>query len=160
MGIEGLLLVILGVLSAASAIGAVIAKSLVYSAFSLGMLGIFMGAIFVVSGYLYLGIFMVAVYSGAVVIFIILIAMMFKVTPRMSRRFSITALVTSLVVAFSLSLISTRSITFFTEGLRYLSLEELSDFVVRRPAYIYLVSFTLAATMIEVMALVAKVVRR
>lgn len=157
MGLEEVLFLVFSVLSLFTAVGAVLAKSLVYSAFSLGLLGIFAGALFVLAGYAYLGIFMVAVYSGAVVIFILLIAMMFKIVPKIDKRASITAFLTSMVLAVSLTYIYVNGFSILSEKFMSLDLEPLSSLLIKKPVYLYIVAFTLAATMIEVMALVAKV---
>lgn len=160
MGLEEILFIVFSLLSFLSAIGAILARSLVYSAFSLGLLGVFAGALFVLAGYTYLGIFMIAVYSGAVVIFILLIAMMFRVVPKISRGASILAFLASTIFAIALAFIYFNKLNSLTERILSLGLDPVSVLLVKKPLYLYIITFTLAATMIEVMALIAKVKTR
>jgi len=80
-------------------------KSLVYSAFFLGVLGMANAALFALLGFTFIALFHVAVYIGAAVTFILFSITMFEEAPSIERPFRVVAGFTVLLTFLFLAVI-------------------------------------------------------
>jgi NADH-quinone oxidoreductase subunit J len=80
-------------------------KSLVYSAFFLGVLGMANAALFALLGFTFIALFHVAVYIGAAVTFVLFSVTMFEEAPSVERPIRIVAAFTVLAVFLLLATI-------------------------------------------------------
>jgi NADH-quinone oxidoreductase subunit J len=78
-------------------------KSLVYSAFFLGVLGMANAALFALLGFTFVGLFHVAVYIGAAVTFILFSITMFEDVPSIERPIRLAAVISVLLAFFMIA---------------------------------------------------------
>ena len=128
-------------------------KSLVYSAFFLGVLGMANAALFAMLGFTFIALFHVVVYIGAAVIFILFSITMFEETPSVGRPTKIIAAVLALLTFLLLAFIF---VQFFGGPLQpvYLDFRELASLLVQKYWFALIVAaLTLVTTLIEAITL-------
>jgi len=128
-------------------------KSLVYSAFFLGVLGMANAALFALLGFTFVALFHVAVYIGAAVTFILFSITMFEEVPSVERPIRLIAAL-SAVLIFVL-LVGTFTLYFnvpFQPG--YIEYTELAKLLVERYWFALIIAaLTLITTLIEAITL-------
>ncbi|KXA88652.1 hypothetical protein AKJ57_06535 [candidate division MSBL1 archaeon SCGC-AAA259A05] len=83
----------------------VLQPTLIYSAISLGFLGMANAALFMLLGFPFVGLFHLTVYIGAAVVFILLAATMFKRAPPVEFKVRSLAIIIAFLLAFSLAVV-------------------------------------------------------
>jgi NADH-quinone oxidoreductase subunit J len=131
-------------------------KSLVYSALSLGLLGMVNAGIFAMLGYTFIALFHLAVYIGAAVIFILFAVTMFREAPEIELSTKILALIAIPLIALALIYIYLpfSDISFTTKYFTYRGLSLL--FIEKYSFPLIVTALALVTTLIEAITLARK----
>lgn len=124
-------------------------KSIVYSAFFLGILGMANAALFTLIGYNFIALFFVSVYLGAAVSFIVFSASMFEEAPPVERSVRIITIISVIVAAVILTWIFSQ---YFTGGIQpsYVSYRDLAILLTDKYGFALIIAtLTLITTLIE-----------
>lgn len=151
--------VVLAAVAVASAFLVVEHKSLVYSAFFLGVLGMANAVIFSLLGFTFIALFHLAVYIGAAVTFILFAITMFEEVPPVERRVRFIAIFAALL---AFVLIVGVFGTYFAGTVQpsYVDYKTLAGFLTEKYWFALLVAgLTLVTTLIEAITL-ARIERR
>ncbi|HJX23819.1 MAG TPA: NADH-quinone oxidoreductase subunit J [Candidatus Bathyarchaeia archaeon] len=148
-----MILVVLAAVTLLSSLIVVEHKSLVYSAFFLGIMGISIASIFALLGFTFVAIFHVAVYIGAAVVFILFSITMFEETPLIERPLRIIAAV-SVLLTFLLLLVIFGEYFGKTLAPINISYRELASLLTQKYWFALVVAaLTLVTTLIEAITL-------
>lgn len=131
----------------------VLHKSLVYSAFFLGVLGMVNAALFALLGFTFIALFHVAVYIGAAVTFILFSVTMFEEAPSVERPIRIVAAFTVLAVFL---LLATIFGLYLGKSFQpaYVSYRDLAESLTQKYWFALIVAaLTLVTTLIEAITL-------
>jgi len=128
-------------------------KSIVYAAFSLGVLGLANAALFALLGFTFIGLFHVAVYVGAAVTYILFSVTLFEAVPSVGRQLRIVV-GASVVLTFALLAVVFGSYLAGPVQLTYISYKQLASLLTGKYWFAFVVSaLTLVTTLIEAITL-------
>lgn len=149
LDIGTILFLLLAALAVISAIMVVKHKSLVYSAFFLGILGIANAMLFTLVGFNFIALFFLSVYIGAAVTFILFSVSMFEEAPTVERPVRIITIASVVVAGIVIGGVFALN---FTGGVQtsYISYRELASLLAEKYWFALLVAaLTLVTTLIE-----------
>lgn len=124
-------------------------KSIVYSAFFLGILGMANAALFTLIGYNFIALFFVSVYLGAAVSFIVFSASMFEEAPPVERPIRLITIISVIITAVILIGVFSQ---FFTGGIQpsYINYRDLAVLLTDKYGFALIIAtLTLVTTLIE-----------
>lgn len=156
--VEGLIFALSAAIAVVSSILTIEHKSTVYAAFFLGVLGVSNAILISLLGFTIISVFMLAVYVGTVVIFILFSVTLMRETESSSRKLEVTALISSTMMllvifyTFTFFRMNPPSHTPYMEIVKCLISEYKFPLVVA--------TLTLATTIIEAIALAVRGVRK
>jgi len=151
--------VAIAVLAILSSLLVVEHKSLVYSAFFLGVLGMANAALFALLGFTFIALFHVAVYIGAAVTFILFSITMFEEAPPLERSVRVVVAFSVLLTFLLLTLIFG---LYLGKPLQptYISYRELANLLTEKYWFALIVAaLTLVTTLIEAITLARREVK-
>ncbi len=128
-------------------------KSIVYSAFFLGILGMANAALFTLLGFAFIAVFYIAVYIGAAVTFILFSVTMYEEAPPVERPIRIVTVISVLLTAFLL--IGTFGL-YFTGSIQpsYVNYRDLASLLAEKYWFALIIAaLTLVTTLIEAITL-------